>query len=202
MYVKELSTSGLSKGKVRVCLEGGTDFVLYNKEINRYNIREDYELTDTVYEQLLEEVFIPRAKKRAMHLLEQMDRTEMQLRDKLKSNGYPDEAIDEAISYVASYHYIDDERFARTYVRTYQDSRTIRRITQDLMQKGIDKNTIVLAIEEEYTESEEEQIKKLLAKKKYDASLADRKEKDKMYRFLMQRGFKSSDISRALSVEE
>ena len=100
------------------------------------------------------------------------------------------------------YHYIDDERYARTYVRTYQDSRTVRRITQDLMQKGIDKNTIALAVDEEYTESEEEQIKKLLVKKKYDASLADGKEKDKMYRFLMQRGFKTSDISRALSIDE
>lgn len=202
MYIKELSTSGLSKGKVRVCLEGGTDFVLYNKEVNRYNLKEDTELTDATFELLLSEVFIPRAKKRAMHLLEQMDRTEKQLRDKLKDNGYPDRAIDEAISYVASYHYIDDERYARTYVRTYQDSRTVRRITQDLMQKGIDKNTIALAVDEEYTESEEEQIKKLLVKKKYDASLADGKEKDKMYRFLMQRGFKTSDISRALSIDE
>jgi regulatory protein len=151
-----------------------------------------------LYEQILKEIQIPRAKKRAMHLLEKMDRTEQQLRTKLREAGYASEAIEEAISYVKSYHYIDDERYARTYIRIHQQSKSKQRLKMDLLKKGIDKEVIDLALEEEFEQSEEEMILQLLKKKHYDPSTADQKERNKMYRFLMQRGFRSSDISHVI----
>jgi regulatory protein len=68
----------------------------------------------------------------------------------------------------------------------------------DLLKKGIDKEVIDLALEEEFEQSEEEMILQLLKKKHYDPSTADQKERNKMYRFLMQRGFRSSDISHVI----
>ena len=50
-------------------------------------------------------------------------------------------------------------------------------------------------------QSEEEMIENLLIKKKYDRNHATREEQAKMYRFLLQRGFKSSDISHVLRAE-
>jgi regulatory protein len=133
-----------------------------------------------------------------MHLLEKMDRTEQQLKTKLREAGYASEAIEEAISYVKSYHYIDDERYARTYIRIHQQSKSKQRLKMDLLKKGIDKEVIDLALEEEFEQSEEEMILQLLKKKHYDPSTADQKERNKMYRFLMQRGFRSSDISHVI----
>ena len=52
------------------------------------------------------------AKKKAMSLLKYMDRTEWQLRDKLSLKGFSEEAIEEAIEYVKSFHYLDDYRYA------------------------------------------------------------------------------------------
>ena len=43
-----------------------------------------------------------KAKLRALHLLEYMDRTEKGLRQKLEQSGYPTEVVDEAIRYVKS----------------------------------------------------------------------------------------------------
>ena len=48
------------------------------------------------------------AKKKAMSLLKYMDRTEWQLRDKLSLKGFSEGAIEEAIEYVKSFHYLDD----------------------------------------------------------------------------------------------
>ncbi len=56
------------------------------------------------------------AKKKAMALLKYMDRTEWQLRDKLTSKGFSEEAVEEAVEYVKSYHYLDDYRYARHFV--------------------------------------------------------------------------------------
>lgn len=88
MYILEIKNAGTAKGKYKVCLEGGTDFVLYRKELAKFDLKEGQDLSEDTYEQILREVQIPRAKKRAMHLLEKMDRTEQQLISKLKENGY------------------------------------------------------------------------------------------------------------------
>ena len=68
-----------------------------------------------------------KAKLRALHLLEYMDRTEKGLRQKLEQSGYPTEVVDEAIRYVKSYGYIDDKRYADNYLRTRSNGKGRRR---------------------------------------------------------------------------
>ena len=72
------------------------------------------------------------------------------------------------------------------------------RMTQDLLKKGIDRELIDACMEEELEQSQTELIQKLLIKKRYDSENATREERAKIYRFLLQRGFSSSDISRVL----
>ncbi|MBP5265308.1 MAG: regulatory protein RecX [Lachnospiraceae bacterium] len=174
------------------------DLVLYKREIKTYGLEAGEELSEELYQRIMEETLIPRAKRRAMHLLEKQDRTRKNLEDKLRESDYPQPAIDAAVAYVASYHYIDDERYARSYVHFHQEGKSKRRIQQDLMQKGVDRDTLARVLEEEYETSEEDMIRDLLRKKHYDPESADAKERSKMYRFLAGRGFSSGDISRVL----
>lgn len=190
---------GKKAKKSRVCLQGGTDLTLYNKEVFRLGLKEGEELSEEVYEDILKNILIPRAKKRAMHLLEKQDRTEANLRQKLKESGYPQVAIETAISYVASYHYIDDERYARNYVRYHQEGKSRKKIYEALRLKGVSKDLISLALEEEFEADEAGMIIELLEKKHYDVETADIKEKSKMFRFLIGRGFAPGDIDRILS---
>lgn len=186
------------KGKVKVCLRGGADFVLYKREWARWDLKEGEELTEEDYDKILGEILIPRAKKRAMHLLEKMDRSAGQLAGKLADNGYPPEAIEEALAYVTSFHYLDDERLARNHIRFYQNSRSKNRIVCDLRKKGIDRDLIARCMEEEYESSEISMMERLLEKKNFESSTATAEERAKMYRFLLQRGFCSSDIAKVL----
>lgn len=198
MYITSIEHfSGKRKRKYKVRLDTGTDFQLYEKELNRYNLTENEELPVALYEELLRDVFCPRAKKRALHLLEKQDRTVSDLRRKLKQSGYPPEAIEEALAYVASYHYTDDLRYATSFVRFHQETKSKRRIRQDLMTKGIDKDTIEKAMED-YTACEADQIRNLLRKKSYNPTEADRAKKDKLFRFLLGRGYDMEDITQAL----
>ncbi len=138
------------------------------------------------------------ARARALHLLEQRDYTSAKLRRKLEESGYPPEAIDSAMAFVEEYHYVDDERYTRRYIRIQQDRRSARRIEQDLIKKGVDRELISSCIQEEYTADPRVQIQALLAKKGYDPEHSTRQERAKLYRFLAGRGFTSGDICSAL----
>lgn len=196
MYIESIDTAG--KNKFKIHLSNGVDLALYKGEVRQLHLQENDEITEDMYEKILEEILIPRAKRRAMHLLERMDRSTRQLESKLREDGYPEPAIESAIAYVASYHYLDDERLARSHIRFYQTSRSRMRMTQDLLKKGIDREIIDSCMEEELEQSQMELIVALLQKKGYDPEDATRQEEAKMYRFLMQRGFASGDISRVL----
>lgn len=193
-----LSLVKLTKGRAKICLAGGTDFVLYKKEYESYGIEEGAELSQAQYEEILSEIIIPRCKKRALHLLEKQDRSEKNLRDKLKEGGYSSEVIDIAIDYINEYGYLDDARMAASHIRFYQDSRSRQRLKQDLMGKGISADVIDRVLEEEYTADEGDLIQKLLLKKNYDKDNATYEERAKMYRFLAGRGFSSDSINKWL----
>lgn len=131
-------------------------------------------------------------------MLEKMDRTEQQLIEKLKTNGYPEECIEDAVAYVKKYHYIDDLRYAEHYIRYHQQKKSRQKLKMDLMQKGVRKDVIEQALEENFESDEMRQIRELLEKRRYDKTDSDEKEKRRTYAFLMRRGYRSSDILSAL----
>lgn len=191
--------SEVDKKRMMIHTEEGVSFVLYKGEVRRFELKEGQELASEVYEEIRTDILIKRVRKRAMFLLEKMDRTESQLRNKLRQGFYGEDLIDDAVAYVKKYHYIDDNRYAQTYVRYQKERKSKRQIKMDLMQKGVEREIIEQAIEIEYgTESEQELIMKWVEKRKYKIGNSDVKEKQKMYQFLMRKGFRSEDILRVL----
>lgn len=187
--------SELDKKRMMIRTEEGNSFVLYKGEVRKLALQEGEELPTEVYEEIRSEILIKRARKRAMFLLEKMDRTESQLRDKLRQGFYGDDIIEDAISYVKGYHYIDDTRYSRTYVRCQKERKSKRQIKVDLLQKGVDREVVDAAIESEYeAQNEQELILKWIEKRHYSIENSDIKEKQKMYQFLMRKGFRSEDI--------
>ena len=186
------------KGKIRLCFDNGTELTVYYSEIHQFHLKEEAGITEEDYHKLVHEIIAKRAKKRAMHLLEQMDRTEAGVRDKLKQGGYPDVCIDAAIEYVKSYHYLDDCRYAEGFVRCQQERMSRKQIMTNLLGKGISKDLARQALEAEYTADERAQIDKLLKKRQFISRNADDKEFRRMYQYLARRGFKSSEILSAM----
>ena len=182
------------KGRVRLTLANGVTMQLYKGEVRKLSLKEGDYLSEEQYQYLLKEVLGRRATKRAMHLLEQQDRTEQQLYDKLKQNGYPEECIQMAISYVKSYHYIDDYRFSLIYIRYHQQKKSRQKLMLELMARGVKRDVIEQAMEEEYFFDEKEKIHQLLQKRHYHAETADEGETRRTYQFLLRRGYRSNDI--------
>ena len=141
---------------------------------------------------------VKRAKKKALALLERQDRTESQLLSKLAEKGFPEYACEEALAYVKSFHYVDDERFARNYIRYRQDSKSRQQLKLDLIRKGVKKETIDLAMEEEYENEEKDMILALLHKKRFDPATADVKEKNRIMGFLLRIGYSLAEVKECM----
>ena len=193
----------VTKAKSRVFLDGEFAFVLYKGELRLYKIRKDEEVTQEAVDEICQVLLPKRAKKRSLMLLQKKDYTEEELRRKLKEGEYPQEAIDEAVSYVKSFRYIDDDRYCRAYINCYCLKWSRQQIMAKLITKGIDKSRILHIYEElqqngEIEDADEFLIRDILRKKRYDAETADWKMRQKMYNHLAAKGFSGEKIRRIL----
>ena len=185
----------VTRQKYRIEAEGLPPFVLYKGEVSRYHIEEDKDLSMETYREILEEVLIKRAKLRTLRLLEQGDRTKKGLENKLEQNGYPPEAVEEAIVYAESFHYIDDKRYAVNYIQNQRGCKGRARIMMELRNKGVSQEDIDFAFQEtEEGADTRERIRELIRKKRKSQGTMEEKERQKLYGFLMRRGFASLDI--------
>ena len=196
----------VSKSRSRIEIDHQFAFVLYKGELRQYHLREGEEVQESDYRTIMEEVLPKRAKLRCMNLLKSREYTTEQLKTKLRQGQYPEEIITQAIDYVASFRYIDDLRYATDYITAHESTRSRNRIEQDLYRKGLSQTTIVQAFAEWQsqggTQDEQSMIQALLTKKNYDPATADYKAQQKMYAYLLRKGYTPAQIRQALKTTD
>ena len=192
----------LTKQKYRIFLDGESAFAVYKGELSRYHLEEGAVLPPEVYEELVNRVLKKRATLRAMHILERTDKTEAQLRRKLEESEYPKEAVESAIAYVTSYGYLDDRRYAEHYIEWKKQGKGKARLKMELVQKGISREIIEEVLESTDFGETREMIRQLILKKRKTDIPMNEKEKQRLYGFLMRKGFSSSDILAVMREEE
>ena len=167
--------------------EGAPAFCLYAREISKYDLKEGDVIPDTIYEEIIS-LLSKRARERCLYLLDSMARTERQLRDKLRESCYPEESIEAAIEYCKKKHYIDDADYAERFIASKADKLSKRAIEQKLYEKGIDKETVANAFENNDLD-EVRTAKALIAKKYGDISDMEYESRIKMVKSIMSKGF-------------
>ena len=147
------------------------------------------------------EDFLKQAKLKALSLLTDMDRTEVQLRQKLKQKGYEEDVVEQTIEYVKSFGYIDDAKYARRFVESRKKTKSKQEMTAMLCQKGVNREIVAKALEECYTsEDAVEAIRHLAEKKHYSFQDSTDKEKKKICEYLLRKGFYYDDIRQVIQV--
>lgn len=124
-----------------------------------------------------------------------MDRTEAQLREKLLKAEFEPEIVEQAIAYVYSYGYLNDERYVRNYIEYRKEQKSRRQLEQELQfRKGVASDVIQKVYEELEPADEKAIIRKYLEKKHYTSSQNDERQKQKMIVALQRKGFQTGDI--------
>ena len=208
-----------TKDKYKIYLNDAFAFVLYKGDLRHYDISEGKECSEEDLAKIREEVLLKRAKMRAMHLLQSRDYTEEGMRRKLKDALYPAEIIEEAIDYVKHFHYIDDKRYALSYIESHFSTLSQKQITEKLRTKGIRPDVISASFdsyEDENGLDREEAEQKLLLqsmqKKMQSMGFFETKdpgidtdpsalfkERQKLFSYFYRRGFSLAAIERAYS---
>lgn len=184
----------VTKTKYKIDIDEEFAFVLYKGELSQYRISEQKEITEELYQKIKKEVILKRAKLRAMHLLTDMARTEAGLRQKLRQNLYPEDIVEEALTYVKSFGYLDDYRYAENFIISKRESRSRKEIYAKLCEKGVPRDLIDLAFENCYEDGDREAIRQLIRKKNIDIEHATEQEINKLYGYLARKGFRYEDI--------
>lgn len=135
----------------------------------------------------------------ALNIITYKDRTGYELEKKLKEKGYTEDEIAAVTEKLAEYRYIDDERYALRYAKDRSLNRGTRVIRMELKNKGVDDVFIARAMDELDTD-EVDTVLSLLNRRYPEADLSDEKTRNRIYGFLLRRGFSYETISKALSV--
>lgn len=149
----------------------------------------------------MEDEFL-RAKKKAMALLMHNDRTEYELRSRLKRAGYSESAEDAALEYVMSFGYVNDTRYARRYVEFYQEKKSKKQMELDLQKRGVKPEDINKAFEEEW-EGDAKALRTALRKRlgqDVDVSSLSYQERQKVAASLYRKGFMRGEICKELDL--
>ena len=144
---------------------------------------------------------LKQAKLKALSLLTDMDRTEAQLRQKLKQKSYEDDVVEQAIDYVKSFGYIDDAKYAERFIENRKKTKSRQEISALLSQKGVKRELITEALAACYTsEDAVEAIRYLADKKHYSLEASTDVEKKKICDYLLRKGFYYEDIRQVIQV--
>ena len=190
----------ITQKKYKIFINEQFAFILYKGELSRYLIKEGIIVEQETY-QKIKAMLLKRAKSRALHLLNTRAYTEKQLTDKMKAHSYPEEIIRQALHYVTSFGYINDNAYIAQYLERHSATKSIKEMKLKLLQKGIAKELLEEGIQNFRTQiNEEESIRRILEKKRYIVGEAKEGEKRRIYAYLARKGFRHDDISRALQV--
>ena len=192
-YITEIKDIGK---KCRIIIDDDIVVQLYKGEVRKLGIKADSQFSNESYNEMYNNLN-KRARERSLFLLKDMDKTEKQIRDKLKLGDYPEDIINNAIEFLKKYGYVDDIRYAKLYISSKQNSKSIKQIELELYKKGVNKENVSKVLLE-MDLSNEEALNKLIEKiiKKYD--LNDKTQYNKMCRYLLGKGFSYGEIQEAL----
>jgi regulatory protein len=141
---------------------------------------------------------IQQAEEVLVRLLARREHSARELHQKLKQRGFDHSTIDLVLKKAQEHGWQSDERFAHVWVRTcIARGDGLRKISAQAPQKGIPADLIELVLKHEQPDWNEACYQRLI-RKFGEMPAVDKKQRDKIMRHLLQRGFSFEVINHAL----
>ncbi len=131
----------------------------------------------------------------AYRLLNARDRTVSEMQRQLERKGVDASTREQAIRTLGELGYLDDERFARTFIA---DKRDLERWGEDrirlgLLARGIDRDLVQTQLDQIRGSNEETELDRALSllRRRFPAPPRERRERDRALGVLLRKGYES-----------
>ena len=179
------------KGRVSIFVDGEFAVGLDEKVAQTLGLSVGQSITAEALQTMTAAEERHQASESAYRLLAFRARSEKEIADRLRQKGYDDSIIVEVTGRLRENGYVDDAAFAASWVSSRGKSRGARLLTQELRQKGVDKETVAETLSEVRSEDDEVQAALQVAVRKVGERPVDqsREAQAKTSAFLQRRGF-------------
>ena len=184
---------------IRIFINNTYAFSMPEEEFLRMHLYERKELSEDEICNIREEINVRLAKQRSIRLLTFRDRSECELKENLKKQGFDNDVADEAVLQLKAMGYVNDRLYAHKFIsdRLKLKPKSKKALFYELQKKGIDTNLINEVLED--FELDESLFAFRIAKKKYGKYNAnDPQIQRKIVSYLFHRGFTYDIISDVL----
>jgi len=135
-----------------------------------------------------------KARAAALDYLSYQARSTAEVRKRLKLKGYDEATVEDAVTYVATYGYLDDAAYAVAYVKSRFAGRAYgpERLRQELLRKGVARDAVEAALESLDEGEQLEDAALTHARTRWAALAAEsdaRKRQQKTLAYLVRRGY-------------
>lgn len=139
---------------------------VYKSDISRMKLVINEDVPEYVIDEFHKDLY-KRAFDKSVSLIKYSERCEYDIRQKLTMLCYDEEIIDKTIAQLEKYRFLDDSRYAGSYIRAHMNRSSRRQMEYQLSKKHIDTTVIANAMCENYVLDEEDVLKKIISRK-YD----------------------------------
>ncbi len=197
MKITDIKQQVKRQGRYSIFVDDKYSFSLSENALMKSGIRIGREYDQAELDELQDTAVLDKAYMRSLDLLSRRARSEWELRDYLKRKDYGPEVIEKIIGRLDEAGYIDDYKFAVSWVETRHLLKNIsrRKLWQELKQKHIADEVINQVLEEDETD-EIETLRNLVAKKRMQSRYQD---DQKLMAFLMRQGYRYQDVKTAMA---
>ncbi len=190
------------KKKFAIILDNGTSLKLSAETILKNKLRKNQELSRIEIEKLLDEDEFSRALAQATAYLSLRKVSQQQLDRYLARKGYKKEIIQQVIADLNQRAILNDRRFAELFVKDRLKIKPVgpKKLEIELLKRGVTYDLINKALEPATEPETQKKIALHLAQKKLRtlSSLERKQQKQKLYSFLMSKGFESEIITEVI----
>jgi regulatory protein len=195
MLITKIAKAVKTAGRYNVFVDEEFAFSLDEAQLVKLGLRKGQEFSAAEIAELKNESDFGKNYVRALDLISRRLRSEREIRDYGFKKQWSKDNIERVVERLYDHGYLDDAKFAAAFVRSRaaMKSNSRRQLELALRKKGISASVIAEVIEGSDDYSENDALKKLIAKKKdrYD-------DERKLVAYFVRQGFSYDDVKKAL----
>lgn len=197
MLITDIKKQKHNESRYNIYIDSKFCFSASGEDIIKYSINENKEIEEEELENIIRRCEETSAYNYALNLLSNKDYTSMEIKNKLKLKEYSLQTIDSVLSKLESYGFINDEKYIKKYIDYSLNIRKTgkNKIMYDLKNRGLKSLDI-----ESFEVDEEMQYANAynLALKKIKSVSNGTRVEDKIFRYLLSKGYDFDLIKRVI----